>query len=157
MCLVQVKAVQKPLKCHLIHLQNLFLRLRPAEDICLKPFQPNAKSVFLPIQDFHQIPSSVTKSKQTTRKQIQPELILDKKRQAINRFPHVGGAQGNIHPGSRWLENHDGFRTDNSFLSAGIEKSSASSNRNSFLAKIIVKPAGCKLDSLASSGRTARG
>ncbi len=102
----QLQAVQKPAQLPRINLHDLFRRRRPMKRMLLQPFQPDAKAVIGPVKDFYKITIPVAESEKASGEKIQFELAFNQKRQPINRFPHIGGAKGNIYF-SLWLfENH---------------------------------------------------
>ena len=89
MRLTQVQAVQQPVQGRSTDLQDLRLGLRPTKSILLQAFQPQAKSVAVPVKDFHPILVPITEGEQTTGKKVELKMFLNEQRQTIDRFTHV--------------------------------------------------------------------
>ena len=94
MRLAQVEPVQQPVQRRSADPHHLLLRFRPAEFVFPQPFLPDAEAVEVPVEDFDDIPVSVAKGEEVSGEQIQAQFLFDDNGESIDRFAHIGGAQG---------------------------------------------------------------
>jgi hypothetical protein len=62
--LLQGQTIQQPSQFMSLNTDNVCHRFRPSEPIFFQPLMPEAKAVTIPVQDFYDIPFSITKGKQ---------------------------------------------------------------------------------------------
>jgi hypothetical protein len=58
----------------------------------LKPLEPNAKTITIPVQDLDHVSPSVTEHKQISRERVLTHDLLDHNGKTIDGFSHIGAA-----------------------------------------------------------------
>jgi len=110
MGLMNIQTCQQPGELGGVNFHDFGFGFGPFKTIFIQFFLPQAKSVVIPVQNFHDGLVAIAKSKESSGKWIAHAAMMGKQGKAVDGFTHVSSTESEKDVG--WIQaNHARFTT----------------------------------------------